>query len=103
MSAHLLLRKVEDNPHATNNYRVIYDDIEIGSIGIQYGAGSTRFWAWGIDTVLPRQDFPTSGKGVDLADCQRQFKAAWHKMSRNPERLETFLTMKRNAVRPWRK
>lgn len=103
MTATLFLRKVESHPHAANNYRVLYDDIEIGSIGIQNGVESTRFWAWGIDTVLPRQDFPTRGKGADLADCQRQFKAAWHKMSRSPERLEAFLTIKRSLARPWQK
>lgn len=103
MSSRLFLRKVEGHPHATNNYRVIYDDVEIGSIGIQNGVGSAQFWAWGIDTVLPRQDFPTSGKGTSLADCQRQFKAAWYKMSRNPERMEEFLTRKRSLGRPWQK
>lgn len=92
----LLLHTV-DHPTAVNNYRVIYDGEEVGSIGIQTGLGSQTLWAWGIDCALPRQDFQTDGRGRDREDCMRQFKDAWHKFSRKPERLEEFLTTKRNA------
>lgn len=97
----LLLRKVEGHSHATDNYRVVYEGEEIGSIGIKNGKEASQFWAWGIDVVLPQQDFPTDGMGRDREDCMTQFKAAWHKFSRNPERLEEFMTIKRASKRPW--
>lgn len=43
----LLLRKVV-HPTAIDNYRVVYDDVEVGSIGIQMGTNAETFWAWGL-------------------------------------------------------
>ena len=52
----LYLRRVI-HPQAYDNYRVILKDggeeFEVGSIGIQPGAGARTFWAWAIDTVVP--------------------------------------------------
>ncbi len=65
------------HPPAVDNYRVIYDDVEIGSIGIQLGLRSETFWSWGIDTVLPLDGLTMDGTGQNCEDCQRQFKDAF--------------------------
>ena len=49
----LILRKVTSHPNATNAYRVVFDGVEVGSIGEQIGEGRRQFWSWGIDTVRP--------------------------------------------------
>jgi hypothetical protein len=50
---------------ARDNYRVIArvdgDEIEIGSIGIRLGAGTSEGWTWGIDCVTTMRD--TEGRG----------------------------------------
>jgi hypothetical protein len=47
----LYLRKVI-HPQAIDNYRVLLKDdgleVEIGSIGIQHGSGTTEYWAASI-------------------------------------------------------
>ena len=52
---HLCLHKVI-HPQAIDNYRVILKDsgeeFEVGSIGIQHGAGARTFWKWAVDTVV---------------------------------------------------
>lgn len=93
----LLLHKVTGHPMATDAYRVIYDGIEIGSIGKQAGAHQRVFWSWGIDSVLPRQSFATSGEGRDLEDCMKQFRAVWEVFASEPERLAAFMEAKRGS------
>jgi hypothetical protein len=93
----LFLRKVI-HPTATDNYRVIVksdgDEIEVGSIGIQFDG-----WSWGIDTVIPMRDLETEGTGRDRKDCMRQFRAAWDRFSADEGRLSEFLAMKRKRLR----
>lgn len=95
----LILKKVEDHPQATDAYRVIYEGVEVGSIGAQLGAGQRRFWSWGIDTVLPRQPFATHGEGIDRESAMAQFKVAWATFCTDPTRLAAFLDMKARAKR----
>jgi len=42
---------------ALDNCRVILKgdglEVEIGSIGTQHGSGTSEYWAWAIDTVIP--------------------------------------------------
>jgi hypothetical protein len=98
----LYLRKVS-HPQAHENYRVILKDdgleVEIGSIGIQYGSGTQEGWAWAIDNVIPMRETDAEGTGKDRRDCMRQFKAAWEKFSGDPARLAGFMGMKRTWCR----
>ena len=97
----LILRKVTSHPNATNAYRVVFDGVEVGSIGEQIGEGRRQFWSWGIDTVLPPdKEIITRGEGGDLNHCMLLFKEAWHKFSRNPERLADFMQAKKDSKRP---
>jgi hypothetical protein len=98
----LYLRKI-DATTARDSYRVrLNTGMEIGSIGLQTGAHNEEYWTWGIDTVLPPdREIASDGRGQDLEDCKRQMKNAWHKFSRNPDRLEKFTEMKRAAQRSW--
>lgn len=98
----LVLRKVVHET-AIDNYRVVHDDVEVGAIGVQMGTNAETFWAWGIDTVLPPDGLTLHGKGENREDCMVQFKAAWHKFSRNPERLKEFMHIKRELQRKWRR
>ena len=90
----LYLRKVT-HPQAHDNYRVILkldgDEVEIGSIGIQYG----RAWRWGIDTVIPMRTQETQGTGRNRNDCMRQFRAAWDRFAADEGNLIEFLNAKR--------
>jgi len=98
----LFLRKV-NHPQAHDNYRVVAKDdgpeIEIGSIGVRLGAGTSEGWVWGIDTVIPMRDVESEGSGKDRADCMRRFRAAWDKFSADRARLTEFLEMKRKRLR----
>jgi hypothetical protein len=89
----LFLRKVI-HPQAHDNYRVLFKDdgveIEVGSIGIQFDG-----WAWGIDTAIPMKETEAQG----TADCMREFRAAWDRLSSDPARLTEFLEVKRNRLR----
>jgi hypothetical protein len=101
----LKLRKVTGHIHAQHAYRVVMtmDDgshLEIGSIGLQAGAGQRQFWSWGLDTVLPSQAFPTRGEAADRNDAMAQFKAMWEQFTSDPERLSTFLADKLRRLRP---
>ena len=97
----LLLRN-QNLIHAPQSYRVIYEDVEVGSIGLQLGTDAETFWSWGIDTISPSDGLITDGRGENREDCMVQFKAAWHKFSRNPERLKEYLFIKRDLQRKWR-
>ena len=94
----LYLRKV-NHPQARDSFRVVIkddgDEIEVGSIGIQHGVGTTSSWTWGVDCVVPMRDTEDEGIGKDFADCMRRFRAAWDKFSADPARLTEFLAMKR--------
>lgn len=91
----LSLRKVTGHPQAGDAYRVIYYGIEVGSISKRIGAHHRVFWIWGIDTVMPKPSFATSGEGYDREDCMKQFRAVWEVFVSDRERLEQFITMKR--------
>ena len=75
-----------NHPQAHDNYRVVLradgDEIEMGSIGIQFEA-----WVWGIDTAVPMRDVEAEGTGKDRRDCMRQFRAAWVRFSADQARL----------------
>jgi hypothetical protein len=98
----LFLRKVI-HPQAHDNYRVLFKDdgveIEVGSIGIQHGSGTAEGWVWGIDNIVPMREAETDGTGKDRADCMRQFRAAWDRLSSDPARLTEFLEVKRKRLR----
>jgi hypothetical protein len=92
----LRLRKIIHHPQATNAYRVVFtaDDgreFQVGSIGLQTSARQRVYWHWGIDTVLPRQAFATSGEASDRDDAMNQFRAVWEVFASEPERLAKFL------------
>jgi hypothetical protein len=93
----LYLRRVI-HPQANDSFRVIVkedgDEIEVGSIGVQFGA-----WSWGIDSVIPMRELESEGGGKDRADCMRQFRTAWDRFSSDPARLTEFLNMKRKRLR----
>jgi hypothetical protein len=94
----LLLRRVS-RPQSKDNYRVVArvegDEVEIGSIGVQYGTRASVDWFWGIDTVLPMRQHEAEGSGADRADCMKRFRAAWDRFASDPEWLAEFLAMKR--------
>jgi hypothetical protein len=93
----LFLRKVI-HAQAHDNYRVVLkddgDEIEIGSIGVQFEG-----WSWGIDTAIPMKETEAQGTGKDRADCMRQFRAAWDRLGSDPARLTEFLEVKRRRPR----
>ena len=69
----LFLRKIiYPQPH--DDYRVVLKDdgleIEIGSIGIRYGSGTTQGWTWAIDTIIPVRDTEAEGTGSNRQDCK---------------------------------
>ena len=95
----LYLRKVI-RPQAHDNYRVVLKDedgdVEIGSIGVQHAAGSSYFWAWGIDTDIPSIALEIAqGQGKDREDCMKQFKSAWERFAADAGNLTEFLNAKR--------
>jgi hypothetical protein len=99
----LFLRRVI-HPQSRDNYRVVLkengDEIEIGSIGVQYGLGATAGWKWGIDCVVPMRDVEAEGTGKDRADCMKRFRSAWDKFSADSARLTEFLGSRdQSAVR----
>ncbi|MFC0243704.1 hypothetical protein [Rhodopseudomonas telluris] len=93
----LLLRRVQ-HPMAAENYRVILDGIEIGSIGVQVGVDGRTFWAWGIDTVVPVRQFRTHGEAVDRESATAKFRQAWDVFASEPERLRAFIEWKTAAA-----
>jgi len=94
---HLFLHKVV-HPQAHDNYRVVLkdngDDIEIGSIGMQFDG-----WAWAIDAAIPMRETEAQGKGADRGDCMRRFRVAWEKFSADRAWLTEFLNVKRSRLR----
>lgn len=95
----LKLRKTTGFIHAQNAYRVVMtlddgSDLEIGSIGLQIGAGQRQFWRWGLDTVLPQQSFPTDGEAADMETAMAKFKSIWEQFTADPDRLAAFLADK---------
>jgi len=98
----LALRKV-GHPQAPNNYRVILKidetEYEVGSIGMQVFTSTDVAWTWGIDTVVPMRTLQTEGRGRDLKDCMRMFKAAWERFASDPAGLTEFLEAKRRTKR----
>ncbi len=96
----LRLRKVTSHIHAPNAYRVVLKlsdgtDVELGSVGEQVGNAQRRFWAWGLDTVLPPQGFPTDGEAPDRESAMAAFKAMWDRYASDPDRLDAFIKLKR--------
>jgi hypothetical protein len=63
---------------------MVYDDVEVGSIGAQMGTNAETFWAWGIDTVLPPDGLTMHGKGENREDCMVQFKEAGTNSAETP-------------------
>jgi hypothetical protein len=50
-------------------------ELEIGSIGIHHGSGTTGYWAWGIDNAIPMREIDSQGMGRDRKDCMKRFRA----------------------------
>lgn len=79
------------HPQARYNYRVILradgEEIEIGSIGIQHGTAGAKFWAWGIDNVIPMRETEAESTGKNRRHCMQKFRAAWERFSDDPARL----------------
>jgi hypothetical protein len=82
----LILRRVI-HPMARDNYRVIWNGFEVGSIGLQVGAGGRTFWHWGIDTVTPRLPFATHGDTLSKDEAMAAFRAAWNEYAADPDRM----------------
>jgi hypothetical protein len=83
----------------SENYRVLYEGIEVSSIGIQQGIGTTTIWTWGIDTMFPANEFPnSSGRTSNRGDAQRQFKAAWDRLTADPDKFAYFIMMLRKRL-----
>ncbi len=97
----LFLRRVI-HPQAIDNYRVILKDggeeFEVGSIGIQHGAGARIFWRWAIDNVVSIRGLEAQGTGQDREDCMKLFRAAWERFCADPARLPQFLDTKRKRL-----
>jgi hypothetical protein len=75
-------------------------ETEIGAIiGIQHGSGSSEYWTWAIDTVMPMRDVDSQGRVNGRRDCMKQFRAAWDEFSADPARLTEFLREKRKRLR----
>ena len=91
----LTLRKVTGHPQAENAYRVIFDGIEIGSIGSQIGSHNRQFWTWGIDTVLPQQRFATFGQADSIGEAMTAFSASWERFIQDPARLQAMRDARR--------
>jgi hypothetical protein len=88
----LRLRRVV-HPMATDNYRVVWNGLEVGSIGIQRGAAQRVFWSWGIDTPdnLP---FATHGEAENRDEATARFRTAWEAFAADPARLAEFVATK---------
>jgi len=95
----LYLRKV-----GKDMYRVILKseedgDIELGSISLTTFTSMNTRWTWGIDTVIPMRSHQQEGFGEDLADCKKQFKAAWQKFAADKSNEVEFIRTKLAARR----
>lgn len=96
MNEPLLLRAV-DHPAARDAYRVVWRDIEVGSIGLQQGAGQRVFWHWGLDTV-GNLGFPTRGDTISRDDAMAQFREAWDRFVADPARLQRMVEEKADSA-----
>jgi hypothetical protein len=93
----LFLRR-QRHPQAHDNYRVLIrdngDEIEIGSIGVQFDG-----WSWAIDNAIPMREDEAEGRGASRSDCMQRFRTAWDKFSADRARLTEFLDQKRKRLR----
>ena len=68
---------------------MIWRDIEVGSIGLQRGAGGRTFWRWAIyDHGRPYRDLVTMGDTISRDDAMKQFRAAWDEYAADPARVD---------------
>jgi hypothetical protein len=82
----LILRKV-DHPHAANAFRVIWDGLEVGSIGLQVGASGRTFWRWSIhDNGAPCREISTIGDTLSRDD-RKEFGFAIFPAGYRPNQL----------------
>jgi hypothetical protein len=95
MNEPLILRRVI-HPQARDNYGVIWNGIEVGSLGLQVGASGRTFWHWGIDVVLPPpRDFATYGDTMSRDDAMANFRKPWDQFSADADdRPARFVEMK---------
>ena len=92
----LTLRKVIGFPHAPNVYCVVYDGVEVGSIGVQVGQKSLLIhWAWGLTAFCHDESFRTSGTSESRQDAMAAFKIAWEKFIADPDRLKAMRDARR--------
>lgn len=76
-------------PHAPDAHHVMFDGLPVGSIATQISTEARDVWRWSI------YETEFKGEGTDLEDCMVQFKAAWVKFARNPDRLAEFMAERR--------
>jgi hypothetical protein len=92
----LTMRRVA-HPMTTDNYRVIWDGIEVGSIGVQQGAAQRVFWSWGLDTIV-KVPFETHGEASGRKEAMAAFRAVWEMFAADADRLAAFVEAK-DAIR----
>ncbi len=93
----LTLRRVTGHPQAQNACRVIYDGLEVGSIGLQVGNELREFWSWGIDSIVSMPTFPTDGEALSRDEAMTLFRAAWIEFASNLDRLAQFMEAKQTS------
>jgi hypothetical protein len=71
-----ILRRV-DQPQAKDAYRVIWNGIDVGSIGLQQGSSQRTFWHGAIDTLVPPPDFAIRGDTISRDDAMVRFGTAF--------------------------
>jgi hypothetical protein len=73
-----LIHRRIDQAQAKDAYRVIWNGIEVGSIGLQQGSNQRTFWHWAIDTLVPPPDFAIRGDTISRDDAMVRFRKAWN-------------------------
>jgi hypothetical protein len=74
---------------------VIWNGLEVGSIGLQVGAGGHTFWRWSIDdNGAPCREITTMGDTIGRDDAMAAFRAAWNEYAADPDRLRHMIEVK---------
>jgi hypothetical protein len=84
-----------NNRGAKEAYRVVWLDLEVGSIVPQYAPAKQAIWRFGIDMVLPLPDVSAQGEALTRDDAMEAFCDAWERFSADPDRLQAFVKAKR--------
>jgi hypothetical protein len=84
-----------NNRGAKEAYRVVWLDLEVGSIVPHSVAAKQAVWRFGIDMVLPLPDVFAQGEALTRDDAMEAFCDAWERFSADPHRLQAFIEAKR--------